>query len=228
MTDIKTLLKSYADEQYKNFHASLCPGADNIIGVRMPDLRKIAKQIAAGADVREYLDSIKGNSYEERVIEGLVIGYAKLSPEERRYYLKKFIPRIDSWAVCDTCCGNLKFVKNDLTDMHTFILPYLKSNREFEVRFAVVLLMDYYLTDAYYDETLKLISEITHSGYYVKMAAAWAVSVAFIKNPEKGKTFLASNVLDEFTQNKAISKIRDSYRVLPEDKVFVKAFRRKK
>ncbi len=227
MTDIKALLEKYTDEKYRKFHSSLCPGSDNIIGVRVPDLRKIAKQTASDVNVREYLDSKKGSTYEERVIEGLVIGYAKLSPDERRYYLKKFIPRIDSWAVCDICCGNLKFVKKDLSAMHAFVVPYLKSSNEFEVRFAVVMLMDYYLTEEYYDETLKLISEITHNGYYVKMAAAWAVSTAFIKNPEKCKIFLSSDVLDEFTQNKAISKIRDSYRVSPEDKELVKAFRKK-
>ena len=109
------------DEKYKKFHSGLCPNVDNIIGVQIPKLRTIAKEIAK-ENPKEFLNNIQAQYYEEKVIYGLVIGYMKADLQTRQYYLDKFVPLIDSWAVCDCCVSSFKFVNK-----------YKEEIKEFEV-----------------------------------------------------------------------------------------------
>ena len=117
--DIRKTLYELQDLKYKEFHSSLCPNVDNIIGVRIPDLRNIAKEIAKN-DYKKFLRNAKDEYYEELVLHGLVIGYAKITIEETIEYLKEFIPKIDSWAACDTTCSNLKVTKKLEKLLNTF------------------------------------------------------------------------------------------------------------
>ncbi|MGN1113255.1 MAG: DNA alkylation repair protein [Acutalibacteraceae bacterium] len=215
-----------ADERYRSFHSSLVPGLDNIIGVRMPELRKLAREIVKNSDWQEFLSIDSREIYELEMLKGLVIGMAKCTIEERLELVKEFVPQIDNWAVCDTFTGGLKaFGKN-----RELILPYieecLKSEEQYTVRFAVCMLMDYYVDDEYIDYTLKKIARIKHSGYYVMMARAWALSVCFIKQREKTLELLQKKSLDSETQNKAIQKCRESLRVSQEDKEMLLSLRK--
>ena len=99
-----------------------------------------------------------------------------------------------------------------------FLQPYLKSKNEFEVRFAIVSLLDHFINDIYLEQLFQVIDEIKHEGYYVKMAIAWAVSICYIKYPQETGNYLKQDTLDDFTHNKAIQKIRESYRVSKEEK----------
>lgn len=207
-----------ADEDYKRFHSSLVPGNDNIAGVRVPKLRALAKEIAGSDSWREFLRCESQGIYEEEMLKGLVIGMAKCGTDERLELVKAFVPHIDNWAVCDIFTGGLKaFRKN-----RELILPYVEqcllSEEEFTVRFAVCMLMDYFVDEEYIDYTLSRIKGIIHTDYYVMMARAWALSVCFIKQRDKTLELFKTMSLDRETQNKAIQKCRESLRVSPEDK----------
>lgn len=217
MDKIREKLFEKQDLKYKEFHSSLCPKVDKIIGVRVPELRKMAKEISV-QDYDEFLTNAQNEYYEELLLQGLVIGYAKISIEETFKYLKNFVPKINSWAVCDTTCSNLKITKKHMKEMWDFLEQYINSDKEYEIRFAIVMYLNYYLTDEYIDEILKKVDKITNKEYYVQMAIAWLISFAYIKQKEKTKKYLLKNNLDKFTHNKSIQKICESYRVLQDEK----------
>ncbi len=222
---IRETLFSLADEEYQKFHSSLCPGINNIIGIRVPVLREFAKEIVKG-DWRTYLKTAKNEYYEEVMLQGMVIGLAKMELQERLKYIKSFVPQIDNWAVCDVTCAGLKFTKKHMSEMWELIQPYINSNKEFEIRFGVVMLLDFYITEEYIKEVLAILNNIHHDGYYVKMAVAWAISICYIKFPKETMMLLQNNTLDTFTYNKALQKIIESYRVTKEDKEIIRKMKR--
>jgi len=225
-SEIRKKIEDLADEKYKEFHGGLCPEVNGIIGVRVPVLRNIAKEIAKD-DWKTYLDNAVDNSYEEIMLQGMVIGLAKMDLEEFKFYLKKFIPKIDNWAVCDTTIAGLKLTRKYPKEMWKFAKVYLKSDKEFEIRFAIVMLLDFFIVDEYIDDVLKILNNIKHTGYYVKMAVAWAISICFIKYQEKTMKLLKNNNLDNFTYNKALQKIIESYRVDKRTKNKIRNMKRK-
>lgn len=219
--DIRQELFKNQDENYKVFHSKLLPTVDRkeIIGVRVPVLRKIAKQ-AAQENIG--LDTYY---YEEKMIYGMKIGYIKCDIQERLKMLADFVPIIDNWAVCDCCVSTFKFVKKHQAAVWDFILPYLEKS-EYEKRFAIIMMMDYYLDDEYVDKVLSLIAPIDCTEYYVNMGAAWALSVVFVKYPEKLEALLDDCALSVDIHNKTIQKIRESNRVSKEDKERLKSKKR--
>lgn len=205
------------DEKYKDFHSSLCPGVDNIIGIRVPVLRNYAKKLAK-TNWEENFKQIQDEYYEEIMLQGMIIGLAIKDIKELEKYLEEFIPKIDNWAVCDVCCAGLKLTNKNLEEMWIFLQKYLKSDKEFEIRFGVVMLLDYYIKEEYLEKVLQILDNIKHDGYYVKMAVAWAISICYIKFPKETEKYLKNNNLDEFTFKKSIQKIKESYRVSSEQK----------
>ena len=196
MNNLKDKLFELSDEKYKKFHSGLCPNTDNIIGVRLPKLREIAKEIAKG-DWKDFLATSSNDYYEEVMINGLVIAYAKCDVDEKLNYIESFVPKIDNWAICDSFCNSLKFVNKNKEKVWEFIQPYLKSNKEFEIRFAVVIILNYYITEDYIDLVLETLDEVKHEGYYVKMAVAWAISLCFVKFEEKTMNYLKNKLKSE-------------------------------
>lgn len=214
---IRNELFKLKDDKYKEFHSSLCPGVDTIIGVRVPVLRKYAKELAKG-DWKENFKQIQNDYYEEIMLQGMILGIAIKDIEELKRYLEDFIPKIDNWAVCDVCCAGLKLTQKNQEEIWKFLREYLKSDKEFEMRFGIVMLLDYYINEDYIDKILQIFDDIKSEAYYVKMAVAWAISVCYIKFPEKTEKYLQNNNLDEFTYKKSIQKIKESYRVTKEQK----------
>ena len=225
MYDLRDKLFELSDDKFKTFHSRLCPNTDNIIGVRLQLLRQLAKEIAKG-DWRNFLSNSKEEYYEEILINGLVIAYAKCDVEERLNYIESFVPKIDNWAICDSFCNTLKFVNKNKEIMLEFIQPYLRSYNEFEIRFAVVIILNYYITEDYINLVLKTLDNIKHDGYYVKMAVAWAISMCFVKFEEKTMAYLKDNSLDDFTYNKSLQKICESLRVDKNTKELIKSMKR--
>ena len=225
MDNLRDKLFELSDEKYKTFHSGLCPNTDNIIGVRLPQLRQLAKEITKD-DWRYFLSNSKEDYYEEILIKGLVIAYAKCDVEERLKYIKCFVPKIDNWAICDSFCNTLKFVNKNKKIVWEFIQPYLKSDNEFEVRFAVVIILNYYITEDYIDLILETLDKVKHSGYYVKMAVAWAISMCFVEFEGKTMSYLKHNNLDDFTYNKSLQKICESLRIDKNTKELIKSMKR--
>ena len=223
--EIRQKLFEMQDLKYQKFHGALCPNVDNIIGVQVPKLRSIAKEIAK-TSAKQYLELEDIYYYEEKVIQGLLIGITKLSIEDTKKYLKKFIPQIDSWAVCDIVCSSLKITNKEQEEMWEFLEQYIKSEKEFEIRFALVMYLDYFLNEKYIDKVINNIKRINSDKYYVQMAIAWLLSISYIKQKEKTLEYLKNNNLDDFTYNKALQKIIESYRVPKEEKEFIKSMKR--
>ena len=215
-----------ADEEYRKFASSLIPNVDNMLGVRLPELRRLAKSIARG-DWRAFLAQSDNRYFEETMLQAMVIGYARADLEELLEAVAAFVPRIDNWSVCDSFCSGLKFAKDHKRRVWDFLQPYLASDREYEIRFGLVMLLDYFVDDEYLDRVLEWCGRIRHDGYYVKMAAAWAVSVCFVHDPERTLAWLERSELDEFTRNMALRKIIESRRVDAETKNRVRGMRRK-
>ena len=161
------------------------------------------------------------------MLQGLVIGYAKASPEEILEHIARFIPKINNWGVCDSFCTGLKLSKKHPALVWNFLHPYLKSDKEFEIRFAVIMMLAHFVYDEYIDQMLAELDKIRHEGYYVKMGVAWAVSVCYVKYPEKTMAYLKNCSLDDFTFNKSLQKILESYRVDQESKTVIRAMKRK-
>ena len=226
LTKVEDCLREMADEKYREFHSRLIPGVETIFyGVRVPALRKFARQLVK-EDWRGFVELTKDSSYELNMLCGMVCALAKCDFGEKLEYVEKFIPSIDNWAVCDIVCGDLKDVKNNQERMYEFVLPYLKSQNEYEVRFAVVILMQYFVTDEYINDVLKIYDDIRHNGYYVKMAVAWGISICYVKYRDITLEYLASCNLDDFTYNKSVQKMIESFRVSREDKEMLRSMKR--
>lgn len=206
-------LYSLQDLKYRSFHSKLLKDDNvNLIGIRVPILKDIAKEIAKG----DYLSFIKNNThktYEENMIHGLVIGYVKKPFKDVLVLLDNFIPYNDNWAVNDTVCANMKVFKKNLDEGYQYILKLITSNETWKIRFGLVLLLDFYINETYLNDIFRICDNIKNKDYYVQMAVAWLISICFIKYQTDTYNYLLNNKLDTFTFNKTISKICDSYRV---------------
>ena len=221
-------LQNLIDEGYAKFNQKLCPDTKRkILGIRVPALRKLAQKTVKEDDWQAFLKQAQDDYFEEVLLQGLVIAYAKIEMDEKLAYLKWFIPKIDSWAICDTFCPTLKIKPQDLSKMWEFIQPYLQSSQEFDVRFAVIMMLNYYLIDEYIDEVLQNLDQVTHEGYYAKMAVAWTIAEIGVKFNKKAMQYLkGDNHLDKFTYNKALQKMRESYRINPKQKEILRQMKR--
>lgn len=223
---VRKQILALADPDYQKFSAALLPNVNDILGVRLPLLRKMAKKIASD-DWRAYIADAQSEYFEEIMLQGMVIGYAKADIEEILTYTYAFVKKIDNWSVCDSFCTGLKITKINMKCVWEFLQQYFNSEKEFEVRFGVVMLLSFYIDEEYIDRVLALLDQVKHPGYYVKMAIAWAVSICYIKFPEKTMAYLKNNMLDDFTYNKALQKITESYRVDREEKNIIRSMKRR-
>lgn len=226
---VKENLLQLAGDGNKKFTESLHPGIEHVLGIRIPALRRLAAQIAKD-DWQSYLQTADTYYMEERMLQGMVIGHLKMKDtEEYLALVAKFIPLINSWSVCDTFnfCGKQRFVDKNKEKVWQFLEQWMASDEEYEIRFGVVMAMGHYIDEEYIDKVLLWMDRIRHEGYYVKMAVAWSLSVCYVKFPEKTMNYLKKNHLDDFTYNKALQKIVESYRVSAEDKEVIRRMRRK-
>ena len=216
--EIKNHLFELQDKKYKEFQSGLCPNTDNIIGVRIPILRDYAKDLVKQYSTDELLRNIGNDYYEEIMLQGMVIGFSKDNIDVTLKRIQQFVPKIDNWAVCDVFCGGLKITNKYKTELWNFIQQYLKSNKEFEIRYGVVMILSYYIDKDYLQQDFEIFNNIKHEGYYVKMAVAWAISICLIKFYKETIGFLNTSKLDKFTYNKSLQKAIESYRITKEQK----------
>jgi len=216
MSEIRGNLMALADKDYKAFSEKLVLSSKPLIGVRLPHLKKIAKALAK--DFENSFCDIKTDYFEEVMLKGFVIAYAKMSLTEKFGYIEKHIEHIDNWSCCDSFCAAFKFREYEKRSVFEFIKKFIHDENEFKVRFSLVMLLDHFIEEKYTDEIFDMILCVKHAGYYVKMAVSWLISICFIKQREKTLALLKNNNLDTFIHNKAIQKCRESLRVSKEDK----------
>lgn len=226
MQDIRQELFKLREERYREFSSSLIPGSKPLLGVRIPILRKLAKEIAKQEDWISFLENGAEDYFEELTLKAFVIGYAKAEIDCILEQAGRFIPKITDWSVNDSFCSNFKIAKKNRQRVWDFLMKYTVSEKEFELRVVAVMLMDYYLTEDYIDQVLEVYNQIPPVGYYTQMGVAWGVATAYAKFPEKTMVFLQNNKLDDFTYHKSITKMLESYRVSEYDKELLRNMKR--
>lgn len=213
--ELKEIIYKNQDIKYRDFQKKLLETKYEYIGVRIPILRNLSIKYIS------YIDEIEMITFEEVVLKGLMIGKIK-DIDKSIIYIKEFIPYIDSWAICDTFVSSLKITLKNKGKMFNFIIEYKDSKKEYEIRFLLVMLLNYYIEDKYMDKIFEIVEYIDKNKYYVKMAVAWLLSICYIKKSDITINYLKNNTLDDFTLRKTISKINDSYRVDKQEKEYLK------
>ena len=217
-------LFSYQDTKYRDFNQKIVNTTSPIIGIRSPIIKSIAKKIDQN-EITSFIALLHNKYYEETLLEGLVISRIK-DNQLFNEYLDKFIYKINNWAVCDMCISNMKQLRKD-EKYFKLAKKYIKSNQEFITRVGYIIMMDHFMDDKHIDEILNILNKEKPSNYYyVNMAKAWLISVCYVKYRDKSLSFIKNNELDEFTHNKAIQKIIESYRVSTEDKTYLKTLKK--
>lgn len=217
----------FRDRKYAAFQGSLLPGVDSIMGVRLPRLRAIAKGLAK-KDWEEWFFAAEDEWYEETMLRGLTVAYAKLECRERLDYLRRFVPDIDNWAVCDCVAGTIKEARGYPEVYLEFLRPYLASEREFEARFGAVMLLSHFVKKEYLEQAVSCLESVRQKDYYARMAVAWAISEYFAAFPKEMLAYLqGGHHLDEFTYKKALQKILESFRVDQETKRIIREMRQR-
>lgn len=225
--EIRQRLESLAETDYKAFNMKLQPSKSEVLGVRSPALRKLAKELSR-SDWREYVLSLKEtDSYEEKLVAGMSVFYAKAGIDERIILADRFIPFIDGWAVCDSVCTTIRLKKEEREAFWRFAKDCALSDDEFRIRFGLIAMLHCYIDGEYIDEILSIIDKIVYVGYYDKMGAAWLLADCMVKCPDKTYEYMKNSSLDDWVYNKSITKMRESYRISPEMKAELKTMMRK-
>lgn len=219
-------LEEMAEAGYAAFSSALVPGAQAMLGVRLPLLRKLAAEIARG-DWRAYLAEGEDRYFEETMLRGMIIGRARGPLSEMLSLAADFVPRIDNWSVCDSFCAGFAHAKRCPEAVWDFLLPYLRDERTYYARFGAVMLLDHFVDRAHLERVLALLDAIRARDYYASMAVAWAVSVCYVKFPQRTRDYLHNCRLDDATYNRAIQKIVESRRVDGADKAGLRAMKRR-
>lgn len=218
-------LISLQDKEYKEFHSSLVLNSKyEMIGIRVPIMRTIAKKIA-NTNIEEFLEYSQDKYYEEVMIEGLVISHIK---DEKIFskYFKEYIKKIDNWAICDSFCSSIKIVRENEEKYFKQAINLALNKEEFTSRVGLVMILNHFISLNKLNTIFDTLNKIQSDKFYINMAESWLVCEMYIKFPEETRKFIENNKLNRFTQNKAISKIHDSYRISKEEKELLKAYRK--
>ena len=218
-TAINEQLLTLADIDYKQFNEKIISTGYQVTGIRIPALKKLAKELAADPEVEVYLENGDLNTYEHILLYGLVLGHLKKVPLEMIFrYLDPLILKFDNWAHVDTIISSLKVFKKYQDEVMSHFLSLKMHEGEFTKRVFVIVLMDYFMDEAHIDASLKHFTEVPQGQYYTDMAIAWALSYGLIKFYDKTLPFLEQKSFSKFVHNKAIQKARESFRISPEIK----------
>lgn len=221
MINIEQKLRCFEDKKYKQFNAPLIPtvSPDSQIGVRIPDIRKIAKELKGTEEAEKFLHDLPHRYFEENNLHGYLIE-AINDFDKALEETEKFLPYIDNWATCDTITP--KVFKKNLPALYERIKIWLTSEETYTIRFGVNMLMKFFLDENFTDEVLLLVAEIKSDEYYVNMARAWFFATATAKQKRKTLPYIKKKKLDKWTHNKTIQKCTESYRISTEDKKLLK------
>lgn len=224
VNEIEKELFLLADEKYRDFSASLIPTVDknNVIGVRTPELRKLAKTLAKDERTAEFLSALPHKYQEENALHGYIISLEK-DFDTAVSEIERFLPHIDNWSVCDTTAPKV-FEKNKPA-----LMPYIKkwigSGETYTVRYGIGMLMRLFLGDDFAPEQMELVVSVKSEEYYVKMMQAWYFATALAKQYDAAFEVIKEKRLEKWTHNKSIQKAVESYRITDEKKALLREYR---
>ena len=220
---LKTLI-ALKDDKYKTFTSKLIPNInpDVIIGIRTPQLRDLAKKLKDEKDIDIFLSTLPHKYLEENSLHAYLIEQIKdydLCVKE----INKFLPYIDNWGTCDTL--RPKCFKKNTDKLFNEIKKWIKSNHTYTIRFAIGMLMTYYLDNNFNQEHLDMVASVKSDEYYIKMMIAWYFATALAKQYDSAIVYLENNKLEQWTHNKTIQKAVESFRITQEQKEYLKSLR---
>ena len=221
---IQAELWEMQDTGYKDFHAKLIPtvAPEAIIGVRTPQVRKYAKQLAKDPQIGDFLAQLPHKYYDENNVHAFVV-------EQIRDYgeclaqTERFLPYIDNWATCDMMAPKV-FARHKEKLLEP-IRRWIASSETYTIRYGVGMLMRFYLDEDFRPEYLQWVAEISSEEYYVNMMRAWYFATALAKQYEAVIPYLEEKRLDGWTHNKAIQKACESYRMTAEQKKYLRSLK---
>ena len=209
-------LVQQADPVYRAFQHKLMPGVENDLGVRLPELRKAAARLAR-EDWRAEL-ALPDETFEEVLLRGMVIGKAKMDLAERLALVRAFVAGIDNWAACDSFCAGLKQAGQYKEEYFSLIQEYSASGREFEARFAAVMLLTHFNRAEELDRCFAEYRRIRQPDYYAWMGVAWGYSMFAVTDFSWTIAAMEAAGLPDEVWNRALQKMRESRRITPEQK----------
>ena len=227
MQEVKDFIEKHKDQRYLDFSEGLkTVSKKKRFGVRIPILRDYAKKLSNEYSLEYLMNNIMEDYYEEVMLKGFIIGnYNQLSFEEFAKYLDYFIPKITDWSICDTFVASLKITKKYHSEIWKYLKNKLDSNDEYTIRFCLVMIINYYISDDYKSDIYKIIDNINLDKYYVKMANAWLISYMLMSYFDESIKFITESNIDNFTKRKGITKAIESYRLNDEQKRVLRKIR---
>ena len=223
-SEITNILKNKADTKYRNFAQKLILHNVDMLGVRLPELRKIAKVLAKENKVDVLQHKVPTRFFEEKMLLAMAIGYIACDLKSRLKSVAKFIPKIDNWSVCDSFCATLKFEEKELPYVWEVLEQYFECDKEYHCRFAHVLTLNQFVNSQYLEKYLCKVSEFKNKFYYAKMACAWALATYHARFPQEINTYI-STLQNAEIKNLAIKKILESRKTSEENRNILKAMR---
>jgi len=224
MTEIERRLLELQDKEYRDFQVKLIPSVDpeTVIGVRTPELRKLAKELAKKEDIDAFLGALPHDHFDENQLHAFILSGMK-DYDKCMAGVCAFLPFVDNWATCDQMSPKV-FGKNK-EDLLAHIKEWLKSDETYTIRFGTGMLMEHFLGDDFEIAYPEMVASIISEEYYVNMMRAWYFATALAKQYDSVIPFIEEKRLDKWTHNKAIQKSVESYRITPEQKAYLKSLK---
>lgn len=222
--EIRNGLFDLQDREYRDFQAKLIPSAsaDKMIGVRTPALRKFAKDLAKREEIGGFLNDLPHRYFDENQLHAFIISQLK-DYEQCMDEVIRFLPYIDNWATCDQLSP--KIFRKHRPKLIDQIRKWIISDRTYTIRFGIGMLMEHFLDEDYDPAYPEMVAHIRSDEYYVNMMIAWYFATALAKQYDSILPFIKNRRLDPWTHNKTIQKARESYRISPEQKEYLKALK---
>ena len=219
--DIRKSLFELQDKEYAALQVKLAPtiSADKCIGVRVPDVRKLAKELYKAGDYEAFIGQLPHEYYDENMLHGLILSEFK-DYNRCVYEVERFLPYVDNWAVCDIMSP--KVFKKHKAEFIDKIREWVKSEHTYTCRFGMEMLMSFYLDEDFRPEYLEIPAAVRSKEYYVNMMTAWFFATALAKQWDATFPYIENQRLDKWTHNKTIQKARESFRITDEQKALLK------
>jgi len=225
MKEIINLFKPYFDKEYAIFQAKLAPSIDpkSCLGVRIPDCRKVAKEIKGTPLEEAFLNELPHLYYDENMLHSILISGISSFDKALKETIK-FLPYVDNWATSDTL--HSKGLSKDKKTLMTYILKWIKSKHTYTVRFGVDCLMTYFLDEDFSNEHLDIVGSIKSEEYYINMMIAWYFATALVKQYDETIKYIESKQLSTWVQNKTIQKAKESFRISKQQKEYLETLKK--
>ena len=224
MTDIQRRLFNLQDKKYAEFSAKLTPTVDSelFIGVRIPEMRKLAKDLVREGSYEEFLGELPHKYYDENVLHGLILSEIK-DYGDCMEKVENFLPYVDNWAVCDTMSP--KVFKKHKAELMAKIAEWVASDHTYTCRIGMLMLMKHFLDDDFKEEYLEIPASVKSEEYYVNMMIAWFFATALAKQWDTSIPYIEQRRLSEWTHRKTIRKACESYRITDEQKTYLRSLK---